>query len=433
MTYHIITIGCQMNKADSERLAAYLETRAYSPLSNFKKANVVILTTCGVRQSAEDRVYGLANQIKKANPKTILILTGCLSNRADVKRRLKNQVDLWLPIIDLLSLDDKIKSLNNKKSPNGDFVESQNNYQDYLSTKPQYSSKFSAYVPIGNGCNNFCAYCVVPYARGRETYRPAKEIIAEVQKLIKQGYKEIALIAQNVNSYKSGSVDFADLVSTINSIKGDFWLRFVSSHPKDMSDKLIKTLAKSKKMCEHIHLALQSGDDEILRVMNRKYTSAHFSKLVKKIRLAYAKSKLPVAITTDVIVGFPGETKAQFLNTVKIFNKLKFDFAYVSRYSPRFGTVSYKMKDNVSALEKKRRDEILMGIIAKTALVINKKYLKKVVEILVEGKNKKGEYYGKTRTFKNVRFLSDKKDLIGSFIKVKIDKVEKFGLKGDDK
>lgn len=214
--YHIITIGCQMNKSDSERLAGRLEKMGYKRSDNKYQADLVVVNTCGVRQMAEDRIYGLIPGIKKANKKTKIILTGCLAERKDVKRRLEDYVDVWLPIGQMTN--DKFLM---KKIPPTSFVKGEQG-DDYLKIKPKYQSKFSAYVPIGNGCDNFCSYCVVPYARGKEVYRPAENILAEVKNLVKKNYKEVTLIAQNVNSYKSGKIDFADLLKLVNNIKGDF-------------------------------------------------------------------------------------------------------------------------------------------------------------------------------------------------------------------
>ncbi len=417
-TYHIITIGCQMNKSDSERLASTLEKRGLKRTDNKYRSDLVVVNTCGVRQMSEDRIYGLIPGIKKANRKAKIILTGCLVNRKDVRRRLKKYVDVWLPITEMA----------NGKLPN-----------DYLKIIPSYKSKFSAYVPIGNGCDNFCSYCVVPYARGREVYRPAKDILAEARGLIKRGYKEIILIAQNVNSYhnppaplsKGGyrGLDFADLLKLVNDIKGDFWIRFITSHPKDMSDKLIKVIASSKKVCHHIHLPAQAGDDKVLRAMNRKYSVKHYVNLIKKIR----RTMPDASITTDIIVGFPGETKKQFDNSAKLMKQVKFDLAYIVRYSPRPGTAAFKMADNVSQAEKKRREEKLMKILRKTALANNKKYIGKIVKVLVEGKNKRNELFGSTETAKAVKISNafGNGNLVGKFVNVKISKAQDFGLAGE--
>jgi tRNA-2-methylthio-N6-dimethylallyladenosine synthase len=302
--------------------------------------------------------------------------------------------------------------------------------EKYLDILPKHEKAFTAYVPIGNGCNNFCSYCVVPYARGREVYRPAQEVIKEVKDLVKNGCQEIVLIAQNVNSYHDRNYDFPKLLKQIIKIPGKFWIRFSSSHPKDMSDELIKVIGSSDKVCAHLHLAVQSGDDQILKAMNRKYTAAHYVGLIKKVRAA----KPGIAVTTDVIVGFPGETKKQFANTVKLFQKVKFALAYIAQFSPRFGTVAAKMKDNVSHVEKKRREEEINDLLKKTALEYNNDFLNKGVEVLIEGINRRGKYYGKTSYYQTVLIRPAKpatKKLIGKFVKVKINEVRPFGLEAE--
>lgn len=428
-TYHIITIGCQMNVVDSERLAAFLEDNSYKNVKDAHKAGLVVINTCGVRQMAEDRVYGLVNTIKKNNPSVKIVVAGCLSKRPDVKKRLAGRADIFLPINEMLQLPELIDggelipkfSLDDVRLKQG---------EKYLNIPPKHTKAFTAYVPIGNGCNNFCSYCVVPYARGREVYRPAKEVILEVKDLIKRGYKEIMLIAQNVNSYHDNKYDFPKLLAEVANIPGNFWLRFSSSHPKDMSDALIKVIGSSEKICAHLHLAVQSGDDEILKAMNRKYTAKHYEKLIAKVR----KAKPGIAITTDVIVGFPGETKKQFENTAKLFRNVKYDLAYIAQYSPRPGTVSAKMNDNVSKEEKKRREEVINDILKKTALEHNKKYIGQEITVLLEGINKRGKYYGKTSTYQTVLIRTKKKatqKLIGTFAQVKIAEILPFALEGD--
>ncbi len=417
-----------MNKADSERLASFLESRKFKENLNLKTAALIVINTCSIRQSAEDRLYGLVHQIKKQNKACKIVVTGCLSKREDVKGRLVDKVDIFMPINEMPNILDLLDNRRIKTKLSLDEVRLLQG-EKYLSIIPKYQNKFSAYVPIGNGCNNFCSYCAVPYARGREVYRPMSEIISEVQNLIKKGYQEIVLIAQNVNSYHDKNKNFPNLLKKIDNISGDFWLRFSSSHPKDVSQELIDVIASSSKLCPHFHLALQSGDDKILEAMNRKYTSAHFIGLVDKLRMVRPE----ISITTDVIVGFPGETKKQFENTVKIFKKLKFDFAYISKYSPRPGTVSYSMKDNVSAEEKKNRESELEVILKKNALDSNAKYVGKTEKVLIEGLNSRGKYYGKTGSFKVVRILADKKakrSLVGKFVNMKIEKIDNYGFEG---
>lgn len=443
-----------MNKNDSERVANYLENLGYKRTADENKADVLVTTTCGVRQSADDRVYGLIPRIKRMNPKGKIILTGCLANREDVQKRLGENVDIWMPITEL-------PDLKNRLHPRKSKMES--SLSGYFRIKPKYESKFSAFVPIGNGCDNFCTYCVVPYARGRETYRSVEEVVNEAKNLIKKGYKEITLIAQNVNSYispailepkaiesrdpiapagRSGmTINFAQLLKMVNDIPGDFWLRFSTSHPKDMSDELIETMTKCEKLCHHIHLPAQAGDNKVLNAMNRKYTKEHYMELIKKIRKALNKKSQtrlpdgrvfnpPVSITTDIIVGFPGETKNQFNETAKLFREVNFDMAYIAQYSPRPGTVSYKMDDNVSRAEKKRREEELNKILRKTALKNNKAYLNKIVEVLIDGK-KKDFYLGKTKTAKTVVIKSKNKIRTGDIKRVKIYKVGDFGMEGE--
>ena len=424
-SYYIITIGCHMNQADSERIEAFLSENKYQALDNYIKADLVILTTCGIRQAAEDRVYGLVNQIRKTNPRVKIVITGCLANREDVQKRLKGKVDLFMPINELPNLLALLHNANHQSSSSQTELRRLSG-EKYLGITPKYYSSFTAYVPIGNGCNNFCSYCVVPYARGREVYRTSSDIIKEVENLLAKGYKEIVLIAQNVNSYRSGRTDFPLLLKKIASLPGNFWLRFFSSHPKDLSDELIRVMSASDKICHHLHLAVQSGDDDILQAMNRRYTAEHFISLIEKIRQA----KPGIAISTDVIVGFPGETKKQFQNTAKLFKKLKFDMAYISQYSPRPGTVAWKMKDNVSELEKKERELILENILRQTSLKINQDYVDRVVKVLVDRKTKKGVYQGKTSSFKSVQFSSPQ-DLIGRFVLLRVKAVKSFGLSAD--
>ena len=442
MTYNIITIGCQMNVADSERLRFYLEKLGFKNEPDFLLAKLVVFVTCGVKQAAEDRIHGLINRIYKNNKKTVIVVTGCLSDRDDLHKSLKGRVKIWFNISDLLNFDKKLKNFFPK------IKTIRKKEKDYLELEADYSSSFSAFVPIGNGCNNFCSYCVVPYARGREVYRPAYDILKEVQKLIKKGYKEISLIAQNVNSYKSDSdnriekefgfklknkkIDFADLLLMVDKLEGDFWLRFSSSHPKDVSNKLITVLKKTKHLCEHFHLAVQSGDNHILEAMNRRYTIETYKERVKKIRESLDfKNGFSASITSDVIVGFPGEKIKNFNNTKKLFKEISFDLVYISKYSPRYKTASSYLKDDVSLSEKKRRERELNIILRKTALKNNQQYLNKVVDILIEGFDRKGFLTGRTRTSKLVRIshkVACPNDFIGKFVKVEITNVFEFEL-----
>jgi tRNA-2-methylthio-N6-dimethylallyladenosine synthase len=444
-TYHIITIGCQMNEADSERIASYLEFYGFKKAEKRQDAGVVVLNTCGIRQKAEDRNYGLIPVIKKENKNTIVILAGCLSERKDVIERLKEKVDIWLPIKELPTLH---KKLGLKKKS---FTK-----KDYLNIEPKTVSKFSVFIPIGNGCNNFCAYCVVPYARGREEYRPAYEIIKEVAIFVGKKFKEITLIAQNVNSYKAvvtkadikyfpdkkigDIISFPELFLVVGHLpeliplkKGvglpkNYWVRFATSHPKDMSDELIRVVASGGRFAPYIHLPVQAGDDKILTAMNRKYTSSHYLSLIEKIKKAIPD----VGLSTDVIVGFPGETKKQFNNSAKLMKKVAYDMAYLAQFSPRPGTAAYKMKDNVSKEEKARREAELESILRQTSLDNGKKFVEREVVVLVEDKTGNGKWYGKNGQNRTVAFSAPANlDLCGKFVLVKVKKAKSFALEGE--
>ncbi len=454
-----------MNVSDSERIATFLEQQGFSPSNEIETADLIIFNTCGVKQTAENRAYSLINNLRKAEKashlkaknyklKTI-IMTGCLANRADVQKRMQSKVDLFCEIKNfpeaVVSILYNVSCINPKiHNTSYEIPYTKNPYNkedlDYLSIQPKYRNSFEAYVPIMTGCNNFCAYCVVPNARGREISRPAEEIITEVKDLVARGYKNIILLGQNVNSYhgtwnlepgalnakaKEKIVTFPELLKKINAIPGKFWIQFVSSHPKDMSDELIEAVTKCQKVCENVHLPIQAGDDEILRRMNRHYTQKHYLGLIKKINQAFQKNKpgKPFSISSDIIVGFPGETRRQFLQSASLMEKSKFDMVFFGQFSPRPETAAWKMKDNISQKEKARREQYLNEILKQTAFENNQKYLGKIIEVLVD--QKKGDFYfGKTRTLKNVKISSTKKDLLGKILKVKITKANVWNLEG---
>lgn len=426
MKYFLITYGCQMNRSDSERIAVVLENKGYKPAQKIDGADLIVVNMCSVRQSAVDRVFGKIRdfaKLKAQNSKLKTILTGCLLKKD--KNKLSKLFDLildinylpkWPEILDYK----KPKIISGKK-----LLKSKN----YFEIEPKYSNKFSALVPIMTGCNNFCAYCVVPYVRGREISRPAEEIVCEIKRLIKQGCKEIWLLGQNVNSYNNKQrtmnneqkIGFPKLLKMVNDIPGEFWIRFTSSHPKDFSDGLIKIMKDCKKVTPYLNLPVQTGDDEILKRMNRPYTITQYKKIINKIR----KEIPSITLSTDVIVGFPGETKKQFENTAKLFKELKYDMAYIAKYSPRAGTAAVKLKDNVPQKEKSRREKILTEILKQTALENNEKYIGKEVEVLMMDNS-----IGKTRTNKTVK-INSKKNLSGKFVKVKITNALAWSLKGE--
>ena len=334
MKYFIKTFGCQQNESDSEHIAVLLEDKGYKKVKKLEEADLIVVNACSVRQTAIDRIFGLNKKFKSLKAKKIL--TGCV-----LKSDKSKFEEFFDDIVDIR------KFLG----------------RNYLSGKSKCLFSDSAFVPIMTGCDNFCSYCVVPYTRGREISRPVKEIIEEAKNLIKNGCKEIILLGQNVNSYQDGKINFPKLLKLINQIPGDFIIKFLTSHPKDFSDELIDVIAICKKVAKEIHLPIQSGDNDILKKMNRNYTVEHYKNLIQKIR-----EKIPSAqVSTDVIVGFPGETEKQFENTIKLFKKIKFDKAYINKYSSRVGTPAYKLQDDISLREKKRRWSILNEIVKKKA------------------------------------------------------------------
>ncbi len=394
-----------MNHSDSEKIASRLQKQGYRPATSARNADLIVLNACSVRQGALNRSLG---QLPNLGLKKIIV-TGCLL--LDTQKKLADKkIDCWLPA-------------------------------DYWPEKhPCRANQFSALVPIMTGCDNFCAYCVVPLTRGREKSRPAKEILAEINSLIKNGVKEITLLGQNVNSYRDKNINFPKLLKTINALPGSFWLSFVTSHPKDMSDELIKTAAKCLKVSPYLHLPVQSGDDQILKKMNRHYTVSHYKNLIKKIRRAFKKYSSPealakgrrpafppIAISTDIIVGFPGETKTHFTNSARLARQLKFDMIYFAPYSPRPGTAATKLKDDVTLTEKKRRAKILNSILSQTALANNQSYLNRQVEVLIT-EIKNGSAFGKTATNKTVKIEASGLK-IGARARVKIFAVTPWSLK----
>ena len=413
MKYYLEVFGCQMNISDSERISAVLEQMKYKKTSDINEADLIVVVMCSVRQSAVDRVHGLIEKFRKLqtkNYKLKTILTGCILKRD--RKKFLNGFDY---VVDIREIKKLPKIIGISK-----IISSQN----YLDITPKYSSKFSASVPIMTGCNNFCAYCVVPYAREREISRPAKNIISEIKNLIKNGYKEIWLLGQNVNSYKDKNTNFPGLLKMINKIPGNFWIRFTSSHPKDFNEELIDTMAIGGKITPYLNLPIQSGDDKVLKSMNRHYTVKEYKEKIRKLR-----ERIPnICLSTDIIVGFPGETKKQFENTAKLFRDIKYDMAYINKYSTRAGTAAAKLKDNVSWAEKKRREKVLTQILKQTALEKIKKFLGKQTTVLIDS-NKGDDWFGRNEQYKNVQVKS-KKNLLGKFVKTEIIEAGAWSLKG---
>ena len=414
--YHIWTIGCQMNQADSEQLATSLERLGYQSAHDIEKADLIVLNSCVVRQSAENRVLGkldLLKELKKLSPDTVVALAGCMvDSEVDQLKHRFPHVDLFLKPGQFNELLELAKA----RAPEA---------SDSFTTS---TLSPTAFVTIIEGCNNFCSYCIVPYRRGREKSHPIAELRCQVESLVERGAKEITLIGQNVDSYGHdlpNKPGLADLLQELNSIERLTRIRFLTSHPKDMSRKLIQAVASLEKVCEHISLPVQAGDDEILQAMGRGYTVQSYRELVEQIRFAIPT----VALATDIIVGFPGETEEQFQRTIDLLSDLRFDTVHIAAYSARPGTLAAKrLKDNVSLSEKRRRLQEVEEVQGEIASEINARLLGHNMEVLAEGK-KKGKWYGRTRTDKLV-FFEDEGDWLGQLVNIEINKTSPWALQG---
>ena len=433
--YYIIVYGCQMNISDSERVRTVLDKAGFQETEKETGADVVVVVACSIRQSAINRIYGKIptfNRYKKNNPDFKVIITGCILPKD--KKFFLTKIDFITNIKDI----EKIPELLYSKAPDNynKREKQEESTQNYFKISPKQTSNFSATVPIMTGCSNYCTYCVVPYVRGQKQSRPVEDILRETQFLIDNNYKEVWLLGQNVNDYdgkyQKEEYNFAKLIKKIDEqislSSKKIWIRFTSPHPKNFSDELIEVIASGKNITNYINLPMQSGDNEILKRMNRGYTIEEYKDLVKKIR-----KKIPtIALSTDLILGFSGETEKSFQNTVKAVQKIEFDMIYINQYSVRKGTVAEKFEDNVTKKEKKARWEIINQELTKISYKKNQKYLNEIVEVLIDS-SYKGEYLGKTRDYKSVKIRNDQKcpkSLIGNFVKVKIIEVQSFGLKG---
>lgn len=424
----IKTFGCQMNVRDSEFAAGILVDAGFSIAKSMESADVIIFNSCSVRKHAEDRLFGNIADLKglkKNNPDLIIGLMGCTAqsyegkaidrsalidivcgtgNESDLPRLVKSALDKKCRIIATDKLDRKKTEL---------FPE----YREH---------KFKALVSIGEGCDNYCSYYIVPYVRGRERYRNAKDVVREVKGLGRRGFKEILLLGQNVNSY-SGSTDFIGLLERLNKIKGIERIRFMTSHPKDAHVELFKAMRDLGKVCEHLHLPLQSGSDRILKLMNRGYNSAKYRRLLDH----YRKIVPGGSVTTDVIAGFPTETDSDFDKTCSIMKDIGFDSAYTFKYSPRENTKAYKLSDDVPDGVKAARLKMFNDIQSDVSELRNKAVLDATVEVLVDGQSPKDELIlsGRTRANKLAVF-NGKRSLIGKFVNVQVESVTPYALKG---
>lgn len=405
-----------MNKADSARLSGYLESWGFKP-GSLKEADIIIVNTCVVRQKAEDKaVSRLASlkPLKQSRPGVKILLTGCLvDSRVDVLQSRFPHVDFFFKPQDFSSFLKWAEKEGLGSSPSQELP---------ATTGP------SAFVPVIYGCNNFCSYCIVPFRRGREKSRPIPEVVAEVRELVRRGVREVVLLGQNINSYGHdlpGRPDLADLLKELNAVEGLRRIRFLTSYPKDISDRFIETLARLDKVCPQLSLPVQSGDNEILQMMRRGYTVEEYRDLILRIRKA-----LPdVTISTDVIVGFPGESEAAFDNTLNLIRELRFDSVHIAAYSPRPGTwASRHLEDNIPSEVKKARHRRLEKLQEEISRELNSRLVGREEEVLVEGQEK-GRWFGRTRGGKLVYF-DHAGELTGRMVTVKITRSTPWWLEG---
>ncbi|GAB6087864.1 tRNA (N6-isopentenyl adenosine(37)-C2)-methylthiotransferase MiaB [Alkaliphilus crotonatoxidans] len=433
--YIIVTYGCQMNEHDSEKLAGMLQNMGYEATDDKAEADLIIFNTCCVRENAELKVYGnlgALKNLKKSRPELIIAICGCMMQQPQVVEEIKNKyrhVDLVFGTHNLHKFPELLVNTMHSENMLVDIWEQEGEIVEGVPVIRKYDIK--TFVNIMFGCNNFCTYCIVPYTRGRERSRDMADIVAEVTDLAQHGTKEITLLGQNVNSYgKSleGNVTFSDLLYELNKIEGIERIRFMTSHPKDLSQELIDAIAQCEKVCEHVHLPFQAGSNTILKAMNRSYTKEKYLDLVNRL-----KAKVPnVSLTTDIIVGFPGEKEEDFQHTLDIVETVGFDAAFTFLYSIRQGTPAAKLEDQVPDAIKHERFNRLVERVNAICGTINEGYLNKTVEVLVEGPSKTdpARLMGRTRQNKLVNFNGDE-SLIGKLVQVKITDPKTFSLNGE--
>lgn len=430
--YLILTYGCQMNEHDSENIKGIMEDIGYTETLDMEEANVIIVNTCAIRENAHNKAEGMLGRIKhlkETKEEVIVIFCGCMAQEEKLVEKINKYK--WIDIIcgthNYHKIPEYLKELLDKKENIREVFSIEGNVIENLPVKRD--SNYTAWVNIQYGCDKFCTYCIVPYTRGKQRSRLPKDIIDEVKELYNNGYQEVTLLGQNVNAYGKDleeEYDFATLLGEVSQV-GIPRIRFVTSHPWDFTDKMIEVISKCENIMPYIHLPLQSGSDRILKLMGRKYTKEEYLKLVDKLR-----QNIPnVSITTDIIVGFPGETKEDFEETIDVVNKVKYDLAYTFIYSKRESTPAATMKDDTSEEEKKERLARLNELINKYALEANKKMENKVVDVLILGESdKEKRYMGYTENMKLVNVKCDE-SYLGKIIPVKITDVKTWSLMGE--
>lgn len=432
--YHIVTYGCQMNVHESEKIAGILYKMGYRETKETEEADIIVFNTCCIRENAENHAFGnigALKKLKKRKPELIIAVGGCMTQEKGKTEILKKKfpfIDVMFGTLNLEELETLIeRKLKEKKrvieirEKEGEIVEGD---------EPLRTSYPNAWVNIMYGCNNFCSYCIVPYVRGRERSRKPENILAEVKKLVAEGYKEITLLGQNVDSYGSdGSTKttFAGLLDAVASIEGKFRLRFMTSHPKDFGEDVVEVMEKHRKICRLVHLPVQSGSDAVLKAMNRRYTSG---KYLSEIELL--KTRLPEAeVTTDIIVGFPGETEADYLATEELVKKADFASAFTFVFSPRSGTKAASMEGQISEDVQKDRIMRLVELVNSLTRKKSEKYVGRTVEILCEDYDeKKGLYLGRDE-FGRMGYFGSDRNVVGEFVNVKITRANGISLYGE--
>lgn len=444
LKYTILTMGCQLNENDSEKLCGMLEEMGYEKTENGQKADIALFNTCCVRENAEDKLFGKLGELKRLKEEKgiIIAIGGCMMQEKHITDKIKQSypfVDIIFGTHTLQKFPEDLYKVLTEKIKLEDILDIDGKVYEGLPIKRD--SNIKASVTIMNGCNNFCSYCIVPYVRGRERSREPRAIIEEVKDLAKQGYKEITLLGQNVNSYLrverekqipfeeyEGVSSFATLLYAINKIDGIERIRFVSPHPKDFTDDVIDAISKCDKVCKLVHLPLQSGNTRVLKEMNRKYTKEQYLNLVDKM-----KEKIPnLTLSTDIIVGFPGETDEEFEDTLDVVRKVKFEQVYMFIYSRRVGTPGDRMENQIPEEIKHKRFDKLKELVESQIEENNQKYVGTIQKVLVEGESKNNQELltGRTDSNKVVIFEGDKK-LIGEMADLKIVSEHMWYLKGE--
>lgn len=424
--YLIKTYGCQMNVHESEKLSGILEQMGYTLADTETDADLILFNTCAIRESAEQKIYshiGELKKYKKQRKDMIIAVCGCMSQQQKAAENIMTKypfVDIVFGTHNIAKLKELIEKRQQSKKRVLSIVETEDIKERDGMPKVR-TSGYNAWVNITYGCNNFCTYCIVPYVRGREVSRPLSDIVGEVEGLLKEGYKKITLLGQNVNSYGNDLNDenqtFAKLLKAIDNLPYDFWLSFMTSHPKDISFEVLDTIASSKHIMHYLHLPVQSGSDNVLKAMNRRYTASDYLK-----KIDYAKNKISdIEFSSDIIVGFPGETEEDFNDTLKLISKVKYSQLFTFIYSKRRGTVAEKMENQIELKIKKERLARLIEKQNEIATLEAQKYIGKTLEVLVEGKLKnKNKLIATSKCGKNVQ-LEGSDELLGKFIKVRVE------------